>query len=149
MPPVSFLSLKKSTQKGPGVTEALGHIAALKGQWIFWETDLRDHQNVIYLVSKSSPAKCVLESTLDSFKDFFFYIKMHIQTFIFKYKFNEHRQCWYMTLITRLIRILVKNHSVLCFPKNCAFRILISDSFEKLFHFSLETVDLQLPDWEE
>lgn len=93
MPSVSFLSLKRSSQMGPGVTEALGHITALKRQWVFWETDLRDHQNVISLVSKSSTAKSVLESTLDFFKDVFFHIKMHIQTFIFKYKFNEHNQC--------------------------------------------------------
>lgn len=91
---IHIISITQKIQSvGPGVTEALGHSTTLKGQWVSWDTDLRDHQNVISLVSKSSTAKCVLESTLDSFKDVFFHIKMHIQTFIFKYKFNEHSQC--------------------------------------------------------
>lgn len=75
------------------MTEASVPVTTLKGQWISWETDLRDHQNILSLVHKSSSAKCVLESTLDSFEVGFFNVKMHIQTFIFECKFNEHWNC--------------------------------------------------------
>lgn len=119
------------------MTETSGPAITLKGQWVSWERDLRDHQDVISVVSKSSSAKYVLESTLDSFEDVFSHIKMHIQTFIFKCKFNEHRHCGNMTLITKLISILEKDRYVSCFPRNCIFIILISDSFQKFLHLSL------------
>lgn len=55
---------------------------SFKRQWVFWETDLKDHQNVIFLVSKSSTGKCVLESTLDSFKDFFLHKNAYSNIYI-------------------------------------------------------------------